>query len=211
VIGWLAGVVRHVGAETTIVDAGGVGWELMVPARALAALHLNERIELWVHTHVREDLIALYGFPSERDRAAFRALIGVNGVGPKVALGVLGAVDVDALRAAIEGDDLRTLTKLPGVGKRLAERLCVELRDKTEKLFGRGAGAGAGAAGAPAADGGRVGLPPDAHDAVQALIGLGFRGEVADRSVASARARLPEATFEALLREALREARQKGG
>jgi len=209
VIGWLAGVVRHVSAETTIVDAGGVGWELMVPARALAALHLGERIELWVHTHVREDLIALYGFPSERDRAAFRALIGVNGVGPKVALGVLGAVDVDGLRAAIEGDDLRTLTKLPGVGKRLAERLCVELRDKTEKLFGRGAGAGA--AGAAPAGGARGGLPPDAHDAVQALIGLGFREEVADRSVASARARLPEATFEALLREALREARQKGG
>ncbi|HEV8323812.1 MAG TPA: Holliday junction branch migration protein RuvA [Myxococcota bacterium] len=216
-IGWLAGTVRAVGADTAVVEAGGVGYELMVPSRALAHLRAGEAVQLWVHTHVREDVLALYGFPGERDRAAFRALLGVNGVGPKVALGVLGAVDVEALRHAIESGDLKTLTKLPGVGRRLAERLCVELRDKTERLFG-GAGAFAGAGGpgaggaAGAGDGGGAaggGADPDARDAVRALVGLGFREHVAERAVLGARERLGAADFEALLREALREARGK--
>src|SRR5580704_4568150 len=132
-IGRLTGKVIAQEADGSIVlDVGGVGYELAAPLGTLGRARIDDtgRVTLWVHTHVREDALALYGFADEGERAAFRALLGVSNVGPRIAVAVLGALPAADLSRAVARRDLSALTSVSGVGKKIAERLLLELRDK---------------------------------------------------------------------------------
>lgn len=132
-IGWLGGTLKARDAEgRLILDVGGVGYLVSVPLSVGGQTALGERLELWVHTHVREDEISLFGFEDEVALQTFRALTAVSGVGPKVALGVLSQTPPSELAAAVADQDLARLSKAKGVGKRLAERLAVELKGKLD-------------------------------------------------------------------------------
>jgi Holliday junction DNA helicase RuvA len=195
-IGRLTGKVVATEAEGVVVDVAGVGYEVAVPLGTLGRVRADEagRVTLWVHTHVREDLLALYGFADEVERAAFRALLGVSNVGPKIAVAVLGALPAAELARAIARQDLSAFKGVPGVGKKIAERLLLELRDK---LVGMEA---TSAIPAPAA----ARAQPDGDERLRgALTGMGFRPAEADRAVAALASRLEQAPLEELLREAL--------
>lgn len=132
-IGRLRGVLADVTPAGVVLDVHGVGYEVAVSSRGLAELpQVGEEIVLHTHLHVREDQMALFGFPTADQRELFRLLIGVSGVGPKVALAILGTLSVDELRAAVVSDDVVALTSVPGIGKRSAQKLLLELRPRLE-------------------------------------------------------------------------------
>jgi Holliday junction DNA helicase RuvA len=134
-IALIHGTLLERGPESAVVDAGGVGYEVFLSAPALQALPApGAEVRLYTHFHVREDAQVLYGFLTPADRQVFLLLLTVKGVGPKVALGILSNLSGPALAAALLKRDLAALTKLPGVGKKLAERLGVELSDKVKTL-----------------------------------------------------------------------------
>lgn len=149
-IAWLRGEVRGRSVGNVVVDVGGVGYLVSVTAQTAQALPAGEAVELHISTIVREDAFLLYGFPEEVDRDAFELLREVNGVGPKHALAVLDTLSVDELRAAIASEDLKALTKVSGVGRKLAARLCLELKTKLPARFeALGLAAQAAASGGP--------------------------------------------------------------
>jgi Holliday junction DNA helicase RuvA len=198
-IGRLTGKVIAQEADGAIVlDVGGVGYELAAPLGTLGRARADEagRVTLWVHTHVREDALSLFGFADDNDRTAFRALIGVSNVGPKIAVAVLGALSSAELSLAIAKRDLSALTAISGIGKKIAERLLLELRDKLP----------VGPAPPPVAGGTAVPLPPRAGDDEDrlrtSLTGMGFRPAEADRVIATLGERV-HAPLPELLREAL--------
>lgn len=130
-IGSLKGVVAYLGSDNCIIEtAGGVGYRVFMPAAHLAQLAMNASVRVHVHTAVREDAILLYGFLSQEYYDLFQLLLTVSGVGPKMALGILSAVKPDAFYLAVRSKDVKVLTKLPGVGKKTAERMLLELKDK---------------------------------------------------------------------------------
>lgn len=132
-IGWLGGILKARDTEgRLILDVGGVGYAVSVPLSVGGQTGQGQRLELWIHTHVREDEIALFGFEDEVALQTFRALTAISGVGPKVALGVLSQTPPSELAAAVADQDLARLSKAKGVGKRLAERLAVELKGKLD-------------------------------------------------------------------------------
>lgn len=136
-------------ATTAVIDVGGLGLEAHCTARALAGLRLGERGHVETSLQVRQEVFTLFGFVDTTEREAFEMLLGVNAVGPKLALAVLSLLDPPALVAAILAEDVHTLTKVPGVGKKSAERMIVELKDKVVRL------------GVPAAPGGRIAAEAD--------------------------------------------------
>lgn len=197
-IGRLTGrVVAQEADGALVLDVGGVGYELAAPIGTLGRTHADDagRVTIWVHTHVREDALALYGFADENERAAFRALLGVSNVGPRIAVAVLGALPAAELARAVARRDLSALTSVSGVGKKIAERLLLELRDKLPAAMA------AGPAGtAPA--GPRRGS--EGEDRLRsALTGMGFRPAEADRALATLGERVRSVPLEDLLREAL--------
>lgn len=130
-IGSLKGTVAQLEAEYCIVDtAGGVGYRVFMPSAHLAQLVLGKEVHIHVHTAVREDAILLYGFLSREYYDLFEILLTVSGVGPKMALGILSAIKPDAFYTAVSNKDIKMLVKLPGVGKKTAERMLLELKDK---------------------------------------------------------------------------------
>ncbi|MFT4623394.1 MAG: Holliday junction DNA helicase RuvA [Myxococcota bacterium] len=133
-IALLRGTVVHREQTRGIVDVRGVGYEVFAPSRSFDAWGDGE-VTVWVSTQVREDAFTLYGFGSDEDRAAFRVLLGVKGVGPKAALAILDTLAVGELAAAVESDDVRTLSKPPGIGRRTAQRLALELKGKLPLSF----------------------------------------------------------------------------
>jgi Holliday junction DNA helicase RuvA len=201
VIGRLTGKVAAQEADGSIVlEVGGVGYELAAPLGTLGRVRADEggRVTLWVHTHVREDALSLFGFSDETERAAFRALVSVSNVGPKIAIAVLGALPSLDLARVIASRDLAALTRISGIGKKIAERLLLELRDKIP-------------AGPTALSVAGVAAPPPKAPALgddrlrSALTGMGFRPAEADRAVSSMgeRAQSSSVPFEDLMREAL--------
>jgi Holliday junction DNA helicase RuvA len=195
-IGRLTGkVIAQEADGGVLLDVGGVGYELAVPLGTLGRARMDDsgRVTLWVHTHVREDLLALFGFADAVERAAFRTLLGISNVGPKIAVAVLGALPVSELAQAVARRDLSAMKGIPGVGKKIAERLLLELRDKLP-------------ADAPGHD--ANGAPRTSHaDGGEklrgALTGMGFRPGEADRAIASMGDRSRDGPFEEQLREAL--------
>lgn len=204
-IGRLSGaLVERAIDGTCIVDVGGVGYEVTVPLGTLGRLPAEgERTVLFVHTHVREDALTLYGFASLDDRAAFRTLLGVSSVGPKVSLAILSSLDARALATAIALGDRNAFKGISGVGKKIVERLLLELKDKMLV-----SPSSAGALGSPVASSARASAraPSDPLAVVaSALVQMGYKPAEAERAVARLAERDDTAgkATEALLREAL--------
>jgi Holliday junction DNA helicase RuvA len=199
-IGRLTGRVVAQEADGSIVlDVGGVGYELAAPLGTLGRARIDEtgRVTLWVHTHVREDALALYGFTDEGERAAFRALLGVSNVGPRIAVAVLGALPAADLSRAVARRDLSALTSVSGVGKKIAERLLLELRDKLQVAPPPVMSTGLGPASPP-----RSASEPE--DRLRsALVHMGFRPVEADRAIATLGERAHSTPLPDILREAL--------
>jgi holliday junction DNA helicase RuvA len=200
-IGKLRGVVDSVNAEALILDVNGVGYLVSASARTLRALPAaGETVELLVETHVREDAIRLYGFLTAAERDWFRLLQNVQGVGAKVALGILGVLSADALSAAIARQDKAAMARAPGVGPKLAARLVLELKDKAPASTG------------PDFAGAEVGLERGsrftraAEDAILALVSLGYAEPQAAAAIARISAQLgQDAQTAALVRAGLKE------
>lgn len=202
-IGWLRGIVRARTEDGVLVDVGGVGYEVGISLTTLAALPgAGKEVTLWVHTQVREDAITLFGFHDPDERVAFRILIEVNGVGPRLALAILGSFTPRGLSQALAGGDVRRLTQVPGIGKKTAERLVLELRDRLPRAL-EPVGAEPVPVGAAPADGGEApgGILADLGLALQSL---GYRKAEIERILRGIRV-APEDTVEGLLRRALKE------
>ncbi|AWV86805.1 Holliday junction branch migration protein RuvA [Acinetobacter radioresistens] len=133
-IGCLIGEVFALEAPTVLLNVNGVGYEIDTPLSTFCQLQKGQKVTLWTHLVVREDAQQLYGFSNAQEKTIFRTLLKVNGVGPKMALGILSTLSVELLVHTIEHDDLNTLVKIPGVGKKTAERLMIELRDRFKTL-----------------------------------------------------------------------------
>lgn len=193
----LAGIVEQLGVESVVIDVGGVGYLVFAASRTLARLpERGEPVRLLIETHVREDHIHLYGFADEAERGWFRLLTTVQGVGAKTALAVLSALAPDALTTAVMAQDKAALTQAAGVGRKLAQRIVMELRDKLGAVA-----LGPVAAADDAVAGGAV-----AGDAVSALVNLGYPRSDAFAAVsAAARALGGEARLDALLKASLKE------
>ncbi|MFV5265268.1 Holliday junction branch migration protein RuvA [Acinetobacter courvalinii] len=133
-IGCLIGEVFALEAPTVLLNVNGVGYEIDTPLSTFCQLQKGQKVTLWTHLVVREDAQQLYGFSDAQEKTIFRILLKVNGVGPKMALGILSTLSVELLIHTIEHDDVNTLIKVPGVGKKTAERLMIELRDRFKAL-----------------------------------------------------------------------------
>ena len=191
-IGLLRGRLLEKRPNQVILDVGGVGYLVAVPLSTFAALgELHAEVTLLIHTHVREDALSLYGFLSAREKHLFELLLGASGVGPTLALKILSGMNVEELVPAIRGGDLARLTKIPGVGRKTAERMVVELKDKLEAVAVE---AEKPAAASPA------GVEADVKSA---LVNLGYDERTAEAAVADARRRTGPAAFEQLLRVTL--------
>lgn len=140
-IGYLKGVISHIFVNSCFIDVHGVGYRTYAPASTLDTLCVGQEAMLYTYMSVREDAIVLYGFATQDEYDLFMLLIGVNGVGPKVALGILSAGTADSFRLAVHQKDIKGLTKLPGIGKKTAERIVLELQDKIGPVASEDAGA----------------------------------------------------------------------
>jgi Holliday junction DNA helicase RuvA len=191
-IGQLRGRLTDKRPNQVLVDVGGVGYIVQVPLSTFAALgELHTEVTLLIHTHVREDTLSLYGFLSSREKQLFEMLLSASGVGPSLALKILSGMSVEELVPAIRGSDLARLTKIPGVGRKTAERMVVELKDKLEAVTLE---VERPAASSPA------GIEADV---VSALVNLGYEARAAESAVTDARRETAGANFEKLLRAAL--------
>ncbi len=185
-IGKLKGIVDAIGESHAIIDVNGVGYEVQLSSRTLRKLKIGEVAALTIDTHVREDAIRLYGFTSEVERSWFRTLQTVQGVGSKVALGVLGVLSTNDLANAIALQNWAAVEQAPGVGKKLAQRIVAELKDKAPALSVAGLNVGPAVKGAAAEseDGPVTGMA--AAEAISALSNLGYNPGHASAAVAAA-------------------------
>jgi Holliday junction DNA helicase RuvA len=191
-IAQLAGALAHKSPEHIIVDVQGVGYQVFVSLNSFYRLpEPGNRVDLLIHTHVREDALQLYGFIERQEKDLFQLLIGISGIGPRLGLNILSGMRADELQEALEAGDLARLVAIPGVGKKTAERLVLELRDKVKLLKGaRDGGDGRRATGVEV-------------EAVSALVNLGYRRSEADRAVKAACA-AGAADLESVIRSALK-------
>lgn len=204
-IAYLKGKYISGGLEYTILEVNGIGYKVFTPASILAKLpEAGGEMILHTYQHVREDALQLFGFCEPQDLTAFELLLGVSGVGPKAALGVLSVLDFHQLQQALIREDLALLTKIPGVGKKTAQRLILELKDKFAKAGGSAlAASSAGSAGGMAGAAGVASSPLE--EAAAALETLGYPRQQAYDSVEKAAASIgPEALAEDLVRGALK-------
>jgi len=191
-IGHLKGTVLAKSPERVLLEVGGVGYEVHIPVSTyyeLDRLGDGAPASLHVHTHLREDAISLYGFWTETEKRLFERLIGVSGIGPRLARVILSGMPPAELIRAIAGGDLVRLSGIPGVGKKTAERMVLELRDRVREIA------------APAE---AVAAGPGDEDLVSALVNLGYKRPAAERAVVEARRAAPEADFSDLLRASLK-------
>lgn len=197
-IGRLRGTLLDKQPPWLVVDVAGVGYELEASMNTLVALPgVGEPVTLYTHLSVREDAHLLYGFAREQERALFRALIKVNGVGPKLALAILSGMDEDAFIRCVMDDDVKSLTRLPGVGKKTAERLIIEMRDRFPHWQPQGDALDGLAGGVPTTS--APGKDPLA-DAEAALVTLGYKPTEAAKMLSGLEG---EPTTEAMIKAAL--------
>ncbi len=183
-IGRLEGRLERLEPGTVLIDAGGVGYLVSTTLRSVERKD-GDRAALWIHTHVRDDAIVLYGFPDRRELAAFERLIGISGVGPRIALAVLSGMSSDELAAAVESGDFPRIQRTPGVGRKTAERIVLELKGRL-------------------GDPGSVSGETDAAgDAVSALVNLGYSERDASRTVTAVRTEAGGVDLGELIRRAL--------
>lgn len=174
-IGWLRGTVLETGPGTVLLDVNGVGYRLSVPASTLQKVEgVGEEAAFHVHTHVREDAILLFGFKSRSELRLFERVVGVSGIGPKLALSILSHLSPEAFARAVIHGESAVLTKVPGIGKKTAARIILELKDK----LAEGWSEGAPSAGATPAE-----TASTLDDAVAALMALGYTQAEAEHAV----------------------------
>lgn len=199
----LRGTLAEKGLDRVLLDVGGVGYEVAISMTTLQALpQAGHEVTLRTYLHVREDALQLFGFYSDEERRAFELCISVSGIGPKLALATLSGMDPGTLADAVRRGDVTRLCRIPGIGKKTAERLVMELRDKFER--------------AGISPAGRRGAAPDPRqarperpsgigaDVVTALCNLGYRPADAEQATDRALAEQPDAPIEVILRQALR-------
>jgi Holliday junction DNA helicase RuvA len=190
VIASVRGEVVEIALDHAVIEAAGVGYKIMATPSTLATLRRGSEARLITAMIVREDSQTLYGFPDHNARDLFTTLLGVSGVGPKIALATLAVYDAAALRQALADGDVAALTRVPGIGKRGAERIVLELRDKIGATPGGGGAAPVGPLGVRG-------------PVVEALVGLGFAAKQAEEACDKVLANDPEATTSSALRAAL--------
>jgi Holliday junction DNA helicase RuvA len=194
-IAWLRGSVQRKTADSVIIDVSGVGYLVTIPVSTLGAVpELGDEISLHIHTHLREDSLSLFGFATELEKELFQLLLGVSGIGPKLALSVLSGLAAPDLLATIGSSDDARLCAIPGIGKKMAARLCLELKDKVRQLapeaqLQKGAGTPV--------------LSGHLDDAVSALVNLGYKRPIAEDTVKKIDQGRPDLRIEDLIREAL--------
>ena len=192
-IGYLHGTLKTLDATRAVVLAGGVGYDVHISLQTYYKLEGQREASLEIYTHVREDALSLYGFATPEEKFSFEKLISISGIGPTLAQKILSGIDSAALAEAVAQNDVRKLSSIPGVGKKTADRICLELHDKLilpqqER---------------PAATTTRSGIDDDVQSA---LVNLGYRAKDAEGAVADARKQIgADAEFSALLRAALRQ------
>ncbi len=199
-IAFVRGTAVDMTENSVIVEAGGIGYEIYMTGTDLSQIHMGEEVKIHTYFNVREDAMQLYGFRSKDDLQMFKLLLGVNGVGPKAAVGVLAGITADELRFAILSDDVKTLSKAPGIGKKTAQKLILELKDKMKledafeiKLAHEQEKAAAG-----------LGEVSDGRqEAVEALVALGYSSTDALRAVRKVTDVAPD-DVEGLLKAALK-------
>ncbi len=197
-IGRLTGRIVEEGADgSLVVDVTGVGYEVLAPLGLVGRVTPDGAgvVTIFVHTHAREDALLLYGFASRDERATFRQLIGLSNIGPKIALSILGSMSTHELAVAVSRGDSVKLTKVPGVGKKTAERIVLELKDKLTMSA------------PPIVSAGAIKAPPPPSGKGELLHGaltrMGYRPVEADRAVAALAASLDEKPLAELIRDAL--------
>lgn len=190
-IGRLRGILLEREPSNIIVDVGGVGYRVFVPPSAFAGVE-GEEVDLFIHTEVREDMIQLFGFHTKGQREVFRALLSVQGIGPMTSLAVLSGLTMEELSSAIHSGNSRVLCSIPRIGKKTAERICLELGEKILKICDVVPG------GTQRAD-----KSPDFADALLALENLGYKPTRAKRAVERAKEEAPEGPIEVWIRLAL--------
>ncbi|MGI9103237.1 MAG: Holliday junction branch migration protein RuvA [Terriglobales bacterium] len=180
-------ILKH--PNQAVIETGGVGYDVTISVPTFSELPMaGKEVSLHIHTHVREDAIALFGFLRAEEKQLFEKLISVSGIGPKLAITILSGMATADMVSAIRGNDVARLTRIPGIGKKTAERMVLELRDKLE-TFGA----------APAA----ATTTPAEEDVLSALMNLGYQRAAAERAVAGAAKNGGAVEFDALFRDAL--------
>jgi holliday junction DNA helicase RuvA len=177
-----------------IVDCGGVGYDVTISVTTFSELPSEgAEASLHIHTHVREDQIALFGFADTREKRLFEKLLTISGIGPKLAITVLSGISTERLVTAIRGGDHATLTRIPGIGKKTAERIVLEIKDKLDDMA------------VPMSDAGGVAHGPATDDALSALVNLGYPRPVAQKALETAIEKNQEVAgdFETLFRAAM--------
>ena len=191
-IGYLHGQLLKASPERLLLDVQGVGYEVHIPLSTWYEIEKrrDEPVRLFIHTHMREDGIALFGFWTEREKLLFERLIAVSGIGPRLARVALSGMAPDDLLGAIAAGDVGRLATIPGVGKKTAERMVLELKDKMRELAAELPDTVVTASGAD-------------QDVVSALVNLGYKSSLAERAVGDVRRERPDAAFNELLRASL--------
>lgn len=196
-IAHIKGLLRKKSTSAIIIDNGGIGYEVITPLSTFYALPEEEKeVSLHVYTHVREDAIVLFGFLTELEKTVFRLLISVSGIGPRLGINILSGTGTDELLEAISSGDIAKLQSIPGVGKKTAERLALELKDKALKVRGD-----------KEIKPGIISAPRDQgifDDALSALVNLGYPSKAANRAVEKACSSVKDMTLEGVIKEALR-------
>jgi Holliday junction DNA helicase RuvA len=193
VIAQLKGTLVEKSPTRLVVDVGGVGYDVLVPLSTFYGLgEPGSGVMLRIHTHVREDVIALYGFATLLEQTLFERLIAISGIGPKLALAVLSGIDSEEFIRAIRAQDVARLTKIPGIGKKTAERIGLELKDRLPATL-----ASTTEAAAPTGDQRR-------DDLLSALTNLGYQRQTVEKAIDARLKESPDAAFEDLLRAILR-------
>jgi len=199
-ISYLKGKLLEKEANTVIVDIGGVGYEVMIPLSTFYELgEIGEEIELRIFTHVREDVLQLFGFKTLRERELYLKLISVQGIGAKSGISMLSGMSADEIIAAVRTDNLARLTSIPGVGRKTAERLVIELRDKLNDLSSGAAQQQLGSAASNAT----VSADAVYDDALSALTNLGYQRNAAEKALKQAVQDGTEMSVQKLLRKSL--------
>jgi Holliday junction DNA helicase RuvA len=201
-IAHLSGILLSKQATSVIVEAAGVGYEVSIPLSTFYDLEEpGSNVKLRIYTHVREDALQLYGFKTTRERELFLRLISVSGIGPKLGITLLSGMSADEIIASIRTNNLARLTLIPGIGRKTAERLVIELRDKVASLSSpeleEELGAKPGSVIPPTEDAIR-------SDALSALLNLGYQRNAAEKAITAAMVETVDPTVESILRHSLR-------
>ena len=196
-ISHLSGTLFEKSTQSIIIEVGGVGFEIFVPLSTFYALpELHESVSLYIHTHVREDALVLFGFSTKLEKSLFLMLVSVSGIGPKLSANILSGMGAEELLRAIASGDADRLRAIPGIGKKTAERIALELKDRAAKFSGDSE--------IPPIQTSGTQAEQRMEDTLSALINLGYSAKMARAAIIKAKSRVTDKTLEALIKESLK-------